>query len=109
MMLELSIWKLNNEIDREKRNEICKDLFGSFGKSTVPSPFRCEYGETIFIGDNSFINFNVFMIDLGKIKIENRVLIGSDTGLSTAIRPIDPEIRATAIEKGVDIIIEDDV
>lgn len=49
------------------------------------------------------------MIDLGKIKIENRVLIGSDTGLSTAIRPIDPEIRATAIEKGVDIIIEDDV
>ena len=39
------------------------------------------------------------MIDLGKIKIGNRLLIGPGTGLSTAIHPIDPEIRATAIEK----------
>lgn len=49
------------------------------------------------------------MIDLGKIKIGNRVLIGPGTGLFTAIHPTDPEIRATGIEKGVDITIEDDV
>ncbi|NMA66868.1 MAG: sugar O-acetyltransferase, partial [Clostridiaceae bacterium] len=73
------------------------------------SPFRCDYGENIFIGDKSFINFNVSMIDLGKIKIGNRVLIGPGTGLFTAIHPTDPEIRATGIEKGVDITIEDDV
>lgn len=101
--------KLNNETDRNVRNEICKDLFGHFGKSTVLSPFRCDYGEQIYIGDNSFINFNVSMIDLGKIKIGNRVLIGPGTGIFTAIHPIDPEVRATGIEKGVDITIEDDV
>lgn len=101
--------KLNNETDREVRDEICKDLFGAFGKSTVLSPFRCDYGENIYIGDKSFINFNVSMIDLGKIKIGNRVLIGPGTGLFTAIHPTDPEIRATGIEKGVDITIEDDV
>ena len=101
--------KLNNETDRDERHKICKDLFGKFGKSTILSPFRCDYGENIYIGDNSFINFNVSMIDLGKIKIGNRVLIGPGTGLFTAIHPTDPEIRATGIEKGVDITIEDDV
>ena len=101
--------KLNNETDRSVRDEICKDLFGAFGKSTVLSPFRCDYGDQIYIGDDCFINFNVSMIDLGKIKIGNRVLIGPGTGIFTAIHPIDPEIRATGIEKGVDIIIEDDV
>ena len=101
--------KLNNETDRDERHKICKDLFGKFGKSTVLSPFRCDYGENIYIGDKSFINFNVSMIDLGKIKIGNRVLIGPGTGLFTAIHPIDPEIRATGIEKGVDITLEDDV
>ena len=101
--------KLNNETDRDERHKICKDLFGKFGKSTVLSPFRCDYGENIYIGDKSFINFNVSMIDLGKIKIGNRVLIGPGTGLFTAIHPTDPEIRATGIEKGVDITIEDDV
>lgn len=101
--------KLNMETDREERNKICKEIFGSFGKSTVLSPFRCDYGENVFIGDNSFINFNVSMVDLGKIKIGNRVLIGPGTGLFTAIHPIDPEIRATGIEKGADISLEDDV
>lgn len=101
--------KLNMETDREERNKICKEIFGSFGKSTVLSPFRCDYGENVFIGDNSFINFNVSMVDLGKIKIGNRVLIGPGTGIFTAIHPTDPEIRATGIEKGADISIEDDV
>ena len=101
--------KLNMTIDRSKRTEICKDLFGKFGKSTVLSPFRCDYGDNVYIGDNSFINFNVSMVDLGKIIIGNRVLIGPGTGLFTAIHPTDPEIRATGIEKGSDISIEDDV
>jgi len=101
--------KLNTETNREERSKICKEIFGSFGKSTVLSPFRCDYGENIFIGDNSFINFNVSMVDLGKIKIGNRVLIGPATGLFTAIHPIDPKIRSTGIEKGVNIILEDDV
>lgn len=101
--------KLNMETNREERNKICQEIFGSFGKSTVLSPFRCDYGENVFIGDNSFINFNVSMVDLGKIIIGNRVLIGPGTGLFTAIHPTDPEIRATGVEKGADIILEDDV
>lgn len=101
--------RLNMETDRSKRDKLCQEIFGFFGKSTVLSPFRCDYGENVFIGDNSFINFNVSMVDLGKIVIGNRVLIGPGTGLFTAIHPIDPEIRATGIEKGADITLEDDV
>ena len=101
--------KLNMTIDRKERKEICQEIFGSFGESTVLSPFRCDYGDNIHIGDGSFINFNVSMVDLGKIKIGNRVLIGPGTGIFTAIHPTDPEIRATGVEKGADIKLEDDV
>ena len=101
--------KLNMETNRDQRNKICHEIFGSFGKSTVLPPFRCDYGDNIFVGNGSFINFNVSMIDLGKIKIGNRVLIGPGTGIFTAVHPIDPEIRSTGIEKGVPITIEDDV
>lgn len=101
--------KLNTETNRDERTKICQEIFGSFGKSTVLSPFRCDYGENVFIGDNSFINFNVSMVDLGKIIIGNRVLIGPGTGLFTAIHPIDPEIRATGVESSKPITIEDKV
>lgn len=99
--------KLNNTINRHERNKICQDLFGSFGKSTVLSPFRCDYGENIHIGDRSFINFNVSIIDLGKVIIGDRVLIGPGVGIFTAVHPTDPEIRSTGIEKGLDVKIED--
>ena len=49
------------------------------------------------------------MVDVGEIKIGSQVLIGPGTGIFTAIHPIDPEIRATGVEKSKPIIIEDQV
>ena len=102
--------KLNNTADNREIIEICKDLFGSIGEnSQVLPPFRCDYGSHIQIGTGTFINFNVSMVDVGEIKIGNKVLIGPGTGLFTAIHPTDPEIRATGIESSKPIIIEDKV
>lgn len=102
--------KLNNTADNREIIEICKELFGSIGEnSQVLPPFRCDYGSHIHIGSESFINFNVSMIDVGEIRIGDKVLIGPGTGLFTAIHPIDPEIRATGVESSKPIVIEDKV
>lgn len=102
--------KLNSTRDNGEIIEICKDLFGSIGDgSQVLPPFRCDYGTHIHIGSGTFINFNVSMVDVGEIKIGSNVLIGPGCGIFTAIHPIDPEIRATGVEKSKPIIIEDKV
>lgn len=102
--------KLNQTQDNEEIKKICKELFGKIGEnSQVLPPFRCDYGRHIHIGKNTFINFNVSMVDVGEIKIGSQVLIGPSTGIFTAIHPIDPEIRATGVEKSKPIIIEDKV
>lgn len=102
--------KLNQTQDNEEIKKICKELFGKIGEnSQVLPPFRCDYGRHIHIGKNTFINFNVSMVDVGEIKIGSQVLIGPSTGIFTAIHPIDPEIRATGVEKSKPIIIEDQV
>lgn len=102
--------KLNQTQDNEEIKKICKELFGEIGEnSQVLPPFRCDYGSHIHVGKNTFINFNVSMVDVGEIKIGSQVLIGPGTGIFTAIHPIDPEIRATGVEKSKPIIIEDQV
>ena len=105
-----TILKLNKAADNKEIIEICKDLFGSIGEnSQVIPPFRCDYGSHIHIGAGTFINFNVSMIDVGQIKIGNKVLIGPGTGIFTAIHPTDPEVRATGVESSKPITIEDKV
>lgn len=105
-----TLLKLNTTQDNKEIIEICKDLFGSIGEnSQVLPPFRCDYGSHIHIGSETFINFNVSMIDVGEIRIGSKVLIGPGTGIFTAIHPIDPEVRSTGVEKAKPITIEDQV
>lgn len=100
--------KFNKSTSYQEMQANLKDILGKIGEgSQILPPFRCNYGTHIEIGKNSFINFGVAMIDVGKIIIGDHVLIGPNTGIYTAIHPIDPEIRANGIQKAKPIIIED--
>lgn len=100
--------KFNKATSYQEMQENLKDILGKIGEgSQILPPFRCNYGSHIEIGQKSFINFNVSMIDVGKIIIGDHVLIGPNTGIYTAIHPIDPEIRSKGVQKARPIIIED--
>lgn len=102
--------KFNKSKSYQEMQANLKDILGKIGEgSQILPPFRCNYGNHIEIGQNSFINFGVAMIDVGKIIIGNHVLIGPNTGIYTAIHPTDPEIRAKGIQKARPIVIEDKV
>ena len=102
--------EFNKLIRVEHIRDKAKDIFGKFGKdSMVTPPFRFDYGYNIYIGDNSYLNFNVSILDCVPVYIGDNVLIGPDCALLTPSHPKDPDIRRTYIEYANPITIEDDV
>ena len=75
---------------KEEKEEILKELFGEIGtKVSVASPFICDYGRNIFMGNNVSVNMNCTFVDCNKIIIGDNVLIASNVQLYTAAHPVE--------------------
>lgn len=59
----------------------------------IERPFYCDYGENIFIGQNTFVNSNCNFIDDNTIHIGRDVLIGPAVQIYTASHPVNPTER----------------
>lgn len=59
----------------------------------VEPPVQLEYGTNIQFGSNVYLNFNCALLDVGKITIGDRTLVGPNTSFMTPSHPLDPEIR----------------
>jgi len=102
--------EINQSVDQVKRAALQRELFAHFGdKSCVQPPFHCEFGKTIRIGDNTFINMNVVMLDGASITIGNHVLIGPNVQFYTASHSLDYRRRRAWETICQSIVIEDDV
>lgn len=54
----------------EKREEILRSLLPGRGKNTtILSPFYTDYGYNCFIGDDTFLNHNAYLMDGAPIRI----------------------------------------
>ncbi|MBE6087541.1 MAG: sugar O-acetyltransferase [Clostridium beijerinckii] len=82
--------------DKEEKREILGSLFGRIGSNiSVGSPFICDYGRNIYMGNNVSVNMNCTFVDCNKITIGNNVLIASNVQIYTATHPIELEERLT--------------
>ena len=94
----------------KKREEIIISLLPHMGKNiTILSPFYTDYGYNCFIGDNTFINHNAYLMDCAPIKIGTFCFIGPNCGIYTAVHPLLPEDRNQGLEKAKPITIGDNV
>ncbi len=85
--------------EKEKKQELLKLLFGEIGTEvSVGTPFICDYGRNIYIGNNVSVNMNCTFIDCNKIMIGDDVLIAPNVQLYTATHPVEREERY-AVEK----------
>lgn len=75
----------------------------------ITTPFYCDYGYNIEIGDNFYSNHNLTILDCNKVIIGNNVFIGPNCCISTAYHPIDHKLRNTLLEYSKQIIIKDNV
>lgn len=105
-------WRYNqmDPTDWDGRTALLHELLGHLGKDSWIEPsFLCDYGSNITLGDGVFINYACVFLDVAPITIGNRVLIAPQAGLYTAGHPLDPEVRASGLEFGRPITLEDDV
>ena len=95
---------------KAEREAIIRGLFGHIGsKFVVHSPFRCDFGFNIHIGDNFIGNFNLAILDEAEVKIGDNVFIGPNTTLCTIIHATDATRRNAGIMQAKPISIGDNV
>jgi len=104
-----TLQQLNLAVEPSERQVLLQSLLGKFGSSIVQSPLHCEFGKTIEIGDNTFINMNVVMLDGAKISIGSHVLVGPSTQFYTASHSLDFVKRRKWETYCLPITVEDDV
>lgn len=75
---------------KEEKTALLKQLFHAMGTNvSVGTPFICDYGCHITIGNNVSINMNCTFVDCNRITIGNNVLIASNVQLYTATHPVE--------------------
>lgn len=93
-----------------KKNELFRQLFHHIGKEfCIESPFRCDYGYNISIGDHFFANYNCTILDCAPITIGHNVLFAPNVSLFSAGHPLHYEPRNAGIEYAFPITIGDNV
>lgn len=78
----------------EERENILKDLLHFKGSGVwIETPFFCDYGDNISIGDNTFVNTNCIFLDDNKITIGKNGLIAPYVQIYTALHPLKASDR----------------
>ena len=65
--------------------------------STIFPPFYTNFGQSILVGKNVFINHACSFLDIGGITIEDDVQIGPRVNLTSENHPLDPADRKTLL------------
>lgn len=96
--------------DPDAAQEFLRSFLGELGEGAhVRAPIAVDYGFQIFIGEGTFINFNLTALDPVTIHIGKNCQIGPNVQLYTPIHPMEPEPRAAGWEAAEPIVVEDNV
>ncbi|CDT53189.1 putative enzyme [Vibrio coralliirubri] len=99
---------LNQAFDSDIRERLTYEILES-AFAHVESPFHCDYGYNIDVGDHFYANHGCTILDGNKVKIGNGCLLGPNVVLTTTGHPLDPVKRAEGYEKSLPITIGDNV
>ncbi len=85
---------LSDYEDTQKREAILRELLGGMGENVeIDTPFHCDHGNNIFLGNDVIIGINCTFVDNAEIRIGNRVLIASNVQFYTSSHPVLPQER----------------
>lgn len=107
----LLLKELNDSRDERdgERTGLIRELIPECGKDVwFETPFFCEYGSNISLGDGVRFDFNCVVIDAAPVRIGARVQIGPAVQLYAGGRPLDAATRRTGLELGRPVEIGDD-
>lgn len=85
--------------DFEAKAKLLDEILGSHGQNTtVLSPFWCDYGYNVEVGDNFFANHNCVILDGAKVRFGDNVFIAPNCSFYTAGHPISVTERNEGLE-----------
>ncbi len=88
---------------RAEREVMIQKLFGKVGKGCwIESPFNCDYGYNIEVGDNFYTNTNCCILDCGKVIIGNNVWIGGGVTILGGVK-----IGANSVVGAGSVVVKD--
>ena len=94
----------------EKQDMLIKQILGKTGDNIhIEAPFHCDYGYNIEVGENFYANYNLIILDVGKVIIGKNAQIAPNVSIYTAGHPIHPESRNSGYEYGIAVTIGDNV
>lgn len=109
---KLKIYKYNSlrPDETEKMETLLKEILGKTGENVfIEAPFHCDYGKNIEVGENFFANYNLTILDVGKVMIGSNAQIAPNVSIYTAGHPIHPQSRNSRYEYGIGVTIGDNV
>lgn len=96
--------------NREERKNFIKKILAKTGNElTINSPFFCDFGYNIEIGENFYANHGCIILDGAKVTFGDNVFIAPNCGFHTAGHALDTEQRNKGIEYAYPITVGDNV
>ena len=77
------------DTNAKRKARILKSLMGAFGeRSLMMAPVQFDYGVNTYVGDGCHFNYNLTVLDCGRVDIGNDVFIGPNCTLATPVHPM---------------------
>ncbi len=96
--------------EEAQAQRLLRELLGKTGRDPwINAPFHCDYGWNIEVGDNFFANYNLTILDVGKVTIGSNVQFAPNVSIYTAGHPLHPDSRNSGYEYGLPVTIGDNV
>ena len=106
----LSLYEQAHPNDPDIAAYLLAQVLGHVGEGVdIRPPLRVDYGHNISIGDGSWVNYGMTVLDVAPVAIGTDVLIGPNCSLYTAIHPTEPGPRRAKWESSAPITLEDNV
>lgn len=96
--------------EEKQRQYVIRKMFKNTKDSFhIESPFWCDYGYNIEIGENFYANHNMVILDAGGVSFGDNVFVAPNCGFHTSGHPIDYERRNKGLEYAYPIKVGDNV
>lgn len=94
-----------------RAEELLRLMFAEVGEgSFIHPPFHANFGgKHVHLGRYFYANFNLTLTDDGHIYFGDRVMCGPNVSFITAAHPIEPSLRAKALQFNRDIHVGNNV
>lgn len=93
-----------------RRCELFRNILGKAGdRFVIESPFHCDYGFNIELGEDFYMNVNCVILDEAKVRFGDNVFVAPNCAFYTAGHPLDVAQRNRGLEYAKPITVGDNV